>query len=70
MGVGSLLLQKLIEELEKTDFWKIVSRVFPENISSRELLVKHGFREVGTYEKHGRLEGKWRDAVIVEYIIN
>ena len=70
MGVGSLLLQKLIEELGKNDFWKIVSRVFSENISSRGLLVKHGFREVGTYEKHGLLEGKWRDVVIVEYIIN
>ena len=70
MGIGSLLLQKLMEELEKADFWKIVSRVFPENISSRELLEKHGFREVGTYEKHGLLEGKWRDVVIVEYIIN
>jgi L-amino acid N-acyltransferase YncA len=28
-----------------------------------------GFREVGTYEKHGRLRGEWRDVVIVERLI-
>ena len=28
-----------------------------------------GFREVGTYEKHGQLEGRWLDVVIVERLI-
>jgi phosphinothricin acetyltransferase len=28
-----------------------------------------GFREVGVYEKHGKLEGVWRDVVIVERLI-
>jgi hypothetical protein len=28
-----------------------------------------GFREVGTYEKHARLDGEWRDVVIVERLI-
>jgi len=28
-----------------------------------------GFREVGTYEKHGKLDGVWRDTVIVERLL-
>ena len=28
-----------------------------------------GFREVGVYEKHARLDGVWRDVVIVERLI-
>jgi len=28
-----------------------------------------GFREVGIYERHGKLDGRWRDVVIVEYVI-
>jgi len=47
-------------------FSKIVSRIFPENSASLGLCARHGFRVVGTYEKHGRLDGIWRDVVIVE----
>ena len=28
-----------------------------------------GFREVGTYIKHGQLDGVWRDVVIVEKLL-
>jgi RimJ/RimL family protein N-acetyltransferase len=28
-----------------------------------------GFREVGVYERHARLDGAWRDVVIVERLI-
>lgn len=28
-----------------------------------------GFREVGVYEKHAQLDGKWLDVVIVERLI-
>ena len=46
-----------------------VSRIFVENTASRSLMARVGFREVGIYEKHGKLDGVWRDAVIVERII-
>jgi L-amino acid N-acyltransferase YncA len=51
-------------------FWKLVSRVLVENVASRELLHSIGFREVGVYEKHGKLDGVWRDVVIVELVIS
>jgi len=37
---------------------------------SRKLLASVGFREVGTYEKHARLDGgEWRGVVMVERLI-
>ena len=53
----------------RAGFWKLVSRVFVDNAASRRLLRSVGFREVGVYEKHGQLDGVWRDVVIVERII-
>jgi L-amino acid N-acyltransferase YncA len=68
-GVGRALLAALIAEAERLGFWKLVSRVFPENAPSRALCRAMGFREVGVYEKHGKLDGAWRDCVIVERLI-
>jgi phosphinothricin acetyltransferase len=68
-GAGRLAMQALIAESERAGLWKLVSRVFVENAASRSLLRSLGFREVGVYEKHGRLDGAWRDVVIVERLI-
>ena len=68
-GVGDLLLAALISEAERLRLWKLVSRIFPFNEASRALCRKHGFREVGIYEKHARLDGRWLDVVIVERLI-
>lgn len=68
-GAGRLALTQLLEECERAGFWKLVSRVFVENAASRGLLRALGFREVGIYEKHGQLDGVWRDVVIVEYLL-
>jgi len=62
-------MEALIQEAEHAGFWKLVSRVFPENLPSLALLRAVGFREVGTYEKHARLDGVWRDVVIVERLL-
>jgi phosphinothricin acetyltransferase len=69
-GVGDLLLAGLINEAERLGLWKLLSRIFPFNEPSRALCRKHGFREVGTYEKHARLDGRWLDVVIVERLIS
>jgi len=68
-GIGRLVLAELLQEAEELGFWKLVSRVFPENQASRALIQSLGFREVGVYEKHGCLDGVWRDLVIVERLI-
>jgi L-amino acid N-acyltransferase YncA len=69
-GIGRAVLAALLSASEQAGYWKLVSRVFVENIASRRLLVSLGFREVGVYEKHGQLDGVWHDVVIVERLLS
>jgi L-amino acid N-acyltransferase YncA len=68
-GAGTLAMKALMEAAEEAGLWKLVSRVFVENESSRKLFLSLGFREVGIHEKHARLDGIWRDVVVVERLI-
>ncbi len=68
--VGQALLAALIEETARRGYWKLVSRIFPENVASRRLCAALGFREVGIYQRHARLDGVWRDTVIVERLLD
>jgi L-amino acid N-acyltransferase YncA len=68
-GAGRVAMEALIAEATRAGFWKLVSRVFPENTASLRLLQSIGFRRVGIYKKHARLDGTWRDVVIVERLI-
>lgn len=68
-GIGSRLLEAFIPACESVGLWKLVSRIFVENVTSRALCRKFGFREVGIYQKHAQLDGVWRDVVIVERLL-
>lgn len=68
-GAGRMAVEALIEALEKAGFHKLTSKVFVENAPSRRLLASLGFREVGVHEKHAKLDGEWRDVVVVELVI-
>jgi L-amino acid N-acyltransferase YncA len=67
--IGRIAMAALIDAAARAGIWKLVSRIFPENSASRALMARMGFREVGTYRRHGKLDGKWRDCVIVERLI-
>lgn len=68
-GAGRIALETLIQAAKEAGFWKLLSRIFPENLASRGLVRQLGFREVGIYEKHGQLDGQRRDVVIVERLV-
>jgi L-amino acid N-acyltransferase YncA len=68
-GAGRAALEALAREYEARGFWKLVSRIFPENTASLVLHERAGFRTVGVYRRHGRLDGEWRDCVIVEKLL-
>ena len=53
-GAGRLAMKALMVAAKQAGFWKLLSRVFPENTASLALLRSCGFREVGVYEKHGK----------------
>jgi phosphinothricin acetyltransferase len=63
-------MSMLLDEVRRAGYWKLVSRVFVENDASRRMLRSLGFREVGIYHKHARLDGVWRDVVIVERLVS
>jgi L-amino acid N-acyltransferase YncA len=68
-GFGRLALDELLRVYEELGFWKLVSRIFPENSASIVLHERAGFRVVGLYRRHGKLDGVWRDCVIVERLL-
>jgi L-amino acid N-acyltransferase YncA len=68
-GAGRAALDGLCRAYAERGFWKIVSRIFPENAASLTLHERCGFRVVGTYRRHGQLEGRWLDCVIVERLL-
>src|SRR5579863_9838832 len=68
-GAGRVAMAALIDAATRAGFWKLVSRVFPENAASLALMARMDFRVVGTYRRHGRLDGQWRDCVVVERLL-
>jgi phosphinothricin acetyltransferase len=68
-GAGREAMEALVRASEAAGLWKLLSRVFVENEASRRLLGSIGFREVGVYRRHARLDGRWRDVVIVELLL-
>lgn len=69
LGAGGAIMKYLIDQSRQAGLWKLVSRIFIENGASRSLMKSLGFREVGIYEKHGNLDGIWKDTMIVELLI-
>lgn len=68
-GAGRVALEALFVEYETRGFWKLTSRIFAENAPSIALHERTGFRIVGTYRRHGKLRGVWKDCVIVEKLL-
>ena len=68
-GAGRAVLIALIEAARAAGLHKLTSRVFPENAASRALLTGLGFEEIGVHRRHGQLDGRWRDCVIVERLL-
>jgi phosphinothricin acetyltransferase len=69
LGAGLVALEALLDVAEECGFWKLASRIFPENTASLALHRKAGFREVGVYRRHAKLDGEWRDCVVVEKLL-
>jgi L-amino acid N-acyltransferase YncA len=68
-GVGRRLLEELVQAAEAAGYWKLQGRLFTSNAASAALARRCGFREVGVYERHGRLDGEWKDLLIVERLL-
>jgi len=65
-GVGRALLAALIASAERAGIWTVQTGIFSENQASVRLHQACGFRVVGVRERLGRLQGRWRDVVLLE----
>jgi L-amino acid N-acyltransferase YncA len=68
-GAGRALLEALADAAADAGLHKLTSRIFVTNTASRALHRAAGFREVGIQRRHGRLDGGWRDCVLVERLV-
>jgi L-amino acid N-acyltransferase YncA len=68
-GLGGALLEALCAEAARAGFYKLTSRIFTDNAASRAAHIAAGFEEVGVQRRHGRLDGEWKDCVLVERLL-
>jgi L-amino acid N-acyltransferase YncA len=68
-GVGSVMLERLIELARQHGYHKMVLSAFPTNPSGIALYEKFGFRTVGIYREQGQLDEKWVDTVVMEKLL-
>jgi len=65
-GIGKKLLRTLIKESEENNLWTLQAGIFRENISSIKIHEACGFRLIGRRERIGKINGKWRDTILLE----
>jgi L-amino acid N-acyltransferase YncA len=65
-GIGQTLLRALVVCSEQQGIWTLQAGILPENKTSLALHRSCGFREVGRRERIGKLNGTWRDVVLLE----
>jgi len=65
-GLGSALLQRLVEDSEAHGLWTLTAGIMKENEASIRMHRTCGFRVLGTRERIGKLDGVWRDTVLME----
>ena len=68
-GLGRALLDALAEEAGRRGYYKLTSRIFSDNGASLAAHRAAGFEEVGVQRRHGRLDGEWKDCVLVERLV-
>ena len=66
LGVGRLLLERLVASTEIVGIWTIQTGIFPENEPSLRLHRRAGFEVVGRRKRLGKLHGAWRDVLLLE----
>jgi L-amino acid N-acyltransferase YncA len=68
-GAGTALVEALAAEAERNGFHKMLGKLFTDNVASIRLCERCGFRTVGLHQRHGQLDGSWRDVLVVERLL-
>ena len=65
-GIGTALLREVIRVSECHGIWTLQGSVFPENVASWRMCAANGFRQVGRRKHIAKLNGLWRDTILLE----
>jgi L-amino acid N-acyltransferase YncA len=68
-GVGRALMEAVAQAAEERGYYKLVGKIFTSNAPSIALVKACGWREVGVHRRHGRLDGEWKDVLVVERLL-
>ena len=69
-GIGTALAEALASAAEDNGFHKLIGKLFTDNIASIRLVERCGFTSVGLHRRHGKLDGHWRDVLVVERLLS
>jgi len=69
-GIGTALTEALASTAEDDGFHKLIGKLFTDNAASIRLVERCGFTTVGLHRRHGKLDGSWRDVLVVERLLN
>lgn len=68
-GIGRCLLEALERSARERGYHKLTGKLFTDNEASAALVKRCGWRDVGLHRRHGRLDGEWRDVLVVERLL-
>jgi phosphinothricin acetyltransferase len=68
-GIGRQVLSALRSVAASQGFHKIVLHALNSNEPGKSLYRRLGFREVGVFRRHGRLDGEFVDVVAMELLL-
>jgi L-amino acid N-acyltransferase YncA len=68
-GAGRAMLEALTATAERHGYYKLVGKILSSNRPSVALVRSCGWREVGLHRRHGRLDGEWKDVLVVELLL-
>lgn len=69
-GVGTSMTEALARAAYASGFHKLIGKLFADNTASVRLVERCGFSSVGLHRRHGRLDGIWRDVLVVERLLD
>ena len=64
------MLAELTGRAQKLGYWKLTGKLFAENDASVRLVRRNGWRDVGLHLRHARLDGRWRDVLVMERLLD
>ena len=69
-GIGRQLMERLLDEVRKTDIHALVSGITLPNERSVALHEKFGFKHIARFEEIGSKFGRWLDVGYWELVLN